>query len=87
VPAYTFNGNYTSEALADLLIGQVYQFDANTQAVVEQLQNAWSGFVQDDWKVARNFTVNLGMRYEYVTPYYGARPNVISISIPRPGNW
>ncbi len=76
VPAYTFNGNFTSEAIADLLTGNVYQFDANTQAIVEQLQKSYAGFVQDDWKLARNITLNLGLRYEYTTPYYGARPNV-----------
>ena len=27
-------------------------------------------------KLARNLTLNLGLRYEYTTPYYGARPNV-----------
>jgi hypothetical protein len=76
VPAYTFNGNFTSESIADLLTGNVYQFDANTQAIVEQLQKSYAGFIQDDWKLARNLTLNLGLRYEYTTPYYGARPNV-----------
>jgi outer membrane receptor protein involved in Fe transport len=75
IPAYTFNGNFTGESLADLLLGDTYQFDANSQAIVEQLQNSYAAFVQDDWKVLPNLTLNLGLRYEYTTPYYGADPN------------
>jgi hypothetical protein len=36
-------------------------------------QNEWSGFAKDSWKVTRNLTVNLGLRYDFVgTPYEGA---------------
>ena len=60
--------------MADLLVGYLQQFDANTQTNVEQLQKAYAGYFQDDWKVNPSLTLNLGLRYEYTTPYYGKKP-------------
>lgn len=31
--------------------------------------NVWDLFVQDDWHVLPNVTVNMGLRYEYYSPY------------------
>jgi hypothetical protein len=33
----------------------------------------YAGFVNDDWKVSRRLTLNLGLRYENTTPYYDSQ--------------
>ena len=35
-------------------------------------QHEYAGFFKDDWKITRNITINLGVRYEYYSPPYEA---------------
>ena len=74
-PAYGFTGQVSGEDIADLLLGLPRTLSATTSPIIEWRQQAYSGFLQDDWKVRRDLTVNLGLRYEYTTPYYGAGAN------------
>jgi hypothetical protein len=47
-------------------------------------QNAMAGYFQDDWRVRQNLTLNLGLRYEYVTPLKEAN-NQLANFIPGTG--
>jgi len=74
-PAYVFNGAVTGNDIADLLLGQARSLSATTAPIIEWAQQAYSAFIQDDWKVSPTLTLNVGLRYEYGTPYYGAGEN------------
>ena len=60
---------YTGNALADVLMGlPVLTGGARLDNPQNLRTNAWSLFVNDDWRAARNLTVSAGLRYDYAAP-------------------
>jgi hypothetical protein len=65
---FNFNGQYTGSALTDLLLGFPRQAGLSTLTVPHDFNDTTSWFAQDTWRVSSKFTINYGLRYEYVTP-------------------
>jgi hypothetical protein len=85
---YTFDGlgtqqglvsripGITNDAVNDFARGFVTDFsqsNANRQGYRDKF---FSAFVQDDWKVRRNLTLNIGIRWEYDAPLTEIRDQV-----------
>jgi hypothetical protein len=87
-------GSVTSgNGLADLFLGRIHQYTEGTQvfngiAVGGYAKGHWQmtdfePYIQDDWKVTRKLTVNLGVRYYLYTRIHDvSRPTVDSGFIP-----
>jgi hypothetical protein len=72
--SYSLQGRYTNDDAAELLLGLPQSVSGSTFYEGHMRQNNWGAYFQDDWKIRPNLTLNLGLRYEYITPFYGLEP-------------
>jgi hypothetical protein len=60
----------TGYDLADYLLGLPQQTSLQSGATNYEFRaNSYDAYVQDDWRVLANFSVNAGLRYEYNSPF------------------
>jgi len=100
------NGKTTAAAtqdnyVADYLFGASSQYGISTYFVAKLRNQSHYAYVQDDWKITPQLTINAGVRYEYGSPYYdrdnrqsnfdptlanGANPTAAMVSVTSNGN-
>jgi hypothetical protein len=74
-PTYTQGPNpLTSSAtagsgIADLLRGVPDSANLSVNRALSASQHSWNLYVNDDWKITPRLTMNLGLRWEYQTPW------------------
>ena len=73
------NPNSTSNAVADMLLGNFRTYDeASADPVGFFRFTTYQGFVSDTWRVRNNLSLELGLRYEYTDPTYTQRNNLVN---------
>ena len=68
---FTFNGSFTGQPHADFLIGQAAEY-AELDRYLERRYDyhQFEAFLQDDIKLSRRLTLNLGVRYFFIPHAY-----------------
>ena len=92
---FNFSGQYTGNptllngtpeslgsGLADFMLGDPNNFGIGAGAGNRHIQNSlYSVYAQDNWRLRRNVTLNLGLRWELYTPRAAADGNAVNYSL------
>ncbi len=79
---FTFNGSYSGIAMADYMLGDLYQFQ-QAQGQYENTRSWAMGlYVQDNYRVSRKLTLNMGLRWEPYFQWHEIYGRVEAFSVP-----
>jgi Carboxypeptidase regulatory-like domain len=89
---FLFNGSMTrnpftntgGDSFADFLTGYCSTCaDAVTLAFTQFRATSQAYYVDDSWRVAPKLTLSLGLRYEYIPPWYDKSQNIVNTITPQ----
>jgi hypothetical protein len=89
---FGFSGRFTGDAFADFLLGIPYVAtrgiagdDINNPQVgsnrLDLRNRSWSLFIRDDWRINQNFSVSLGLTYNF-SPHFTSADDNVSLFYP-----
>ena len=89
---FTFNGQFTGNEFADLLTGLPYSGDGYVAQKLNDYANYYGAYVQDDFRVSRKLTLNMGLRWErelglqeahngLITNFASSSPNPLAANV------
>ncbi len=84
---FNFNGTFTGNALADFMLGKVSLYQRQTEGDGALISNEWAGFAEDNWKVNRKLTLNIGVRYFVQQPWYATAGGIAFTAHGADGQW
>jgi hypothetical protein len=83
---YTFNGQFTGNALADFLLGDPSQSQVGIGEGAENAHTNWAHlYIQDGWQVRRNLKIDVGLRYEFNQNLMAQQNQTSDIDLLAPG--
>lgn len=66
---FTFGGSFTGNGLADFVLGLPDNLNKTNLLPIPMTSQKVAGYVQDDFRITRRLTLNLGLRYRVDGPY------------------
>jgi hypothetical protein len=87
VGRFVFNGSYTGDSFVDFLLGRASEFNYGVGRTKMIMENWNYGlFFQDDFRIRDNFTLNLGVRWDFFSPIKDALGQTSTWVIDRPAD-
>lgn len=75
--SFSFSGELSGDGLADFMLGRSNSFRQGGGEFKDFLGTQWALFIQDNWRVNQDLTLNLGLRWNPWIPYYDRKGRVV----------